>query len=76
MQTASASAPALPLMARQMDKVALVNSMNSTQGAHEQGQYYTCTRATRCAAPSGHPAMGAWLQKFQERATPACPAAS
>ncbi|WP_038162441.1 DUF1501 domain-containing protein [Verrucomicrobium sp. BvORR106] len=62
----------LPLMARQMDKVALVNSMNSTQGAHEQGQYYMHTSYT-LRSSIRHPAMGAWLQKFQERGNPSLP---
>ncbi len=62
----------LPLMARQMDKVALIHSMNSTQGAHEQGQYYMHTSYT-LRSSIRHPAMGAWLQKFQERGNPSLP---
>lgn len=62
----------LPLMAQQMDKVALINSMVSTQGAHEQGQYYMHTSYT-LRSSIRHPAMGAWLQKFQGRANPSLP---
>lgn len=62
----------LPLMAQQMDKVALINSMSSTQGAHEQGQYYMHTSYT-LRSSIRHPAMGAWLQKFQGRANPSLP---
>lgn len=62
----------LPLMARQMDKVAVINSMNSTQGAHEQGQYFMHTSYT-LRSSIRHPAMGAWLQKFQERGNPSLP---
>lgn len=62
----------LPLMARQMDKVALIHSLNSTQGAHEQGQYYMHTSYT-LRSSIRHPAMGAWLQKFQERGNPSLP---
>ncbi len=62
----------LPLMARQMDKVALVRSLNSTQGAHEQGNYYMHTSYT-LRSTIRHPAMGAWLQKFQGRGNPALP---
>ena len=62
----------LPLMARQMDKVALVNSMTSTQGAHEQGQYFMHTSYT-LRSSIRHPAMGAWLQKFQDRGNPSLP---
>ncbi len=62
----------LPLMSRQMDKVALFRSMSSTQGAHEQGQYYMRTSYT-LRSSIRHPAMGAWLQKFQERGNPTLP---
>ncbi len=62
----------LPLMAKQMNKVALINSMASTQGAHEQGQYYMHTSYT-LRSSIRHPAMGAWLQKFQERGNPTLP---
>src|SRR5205085_9153651 len=33
----------LPNLAKLMDKVAVINSLNSTQGAHAQGQYYMHT---------------------------------
>ena len=33
----------LPLLARQADKLALVRSMQSSQGAHEQGRYFMRT---------------------------------
>ncbi|MFZ4765280.1 MAG: DUF1501 domain-containing protein [Roseimicrobium sp.] len=62
----------LPLMARQMDKVALINSMISSQGAHEQGQYFMHTSYT-LRSSIRHPAMGAWLQKFQDRGNPSLP---
>lgn len=62
----------LPLVARQMDKLALVRSMTSTQGAHEQGQYYQHTSYTMRSSIR-HPSMGAWLQKFQDRGNPTLP---
>ena len=62
----------LPLMSRQMDKVALIRSMNSTQGAHEQGQYFMRTSYT-LRSSIRHPSMGAWLQKFQGRGNPTLP---
>jgi len=62
----------LPLMSRHMNKVALVRSMNSTQGAHEQGQYYMRTSYT-LRSTIRHPSMGAWLQKFQGRGNPSLP---
>jgi hypothetical protein len=55
-----------------MDKIALINSLNSTQGAHEQGQYYMHTSYT-LRSSIRHPAMGAWLQKFQDRGNPSLP---
>jgi hypothetical protein len=63
----------LPLMSRQMDKVALIRSMTSTQGAHEQGQYYMRTSYT-LRSSIRHPGMGAWLEKFQNRGNPTLPA--
>ncbi len=63
----------LPLMSRQMDKAAVIRSMNSTQGAHEQGQYYMRTSYT-LRSSIRHPSMGAWLEKFQNRGNPSLPA--
>lgn len=63
----------LPLMSRQMDKVALIRSMSSTQGAHEQGQYFMRTSYT-LRSSIRHPGMGAWLEKFQNRGNPTLPA--
>jgi hypothetical protein len=62
----------LPLMARQMNKVSLVRSMTSTQGAHEQGQYFQHTSYT-LRSSIRHPSMGAWLQKFQGKGNPTLP---
>lgn len=62
----------IPLLARQMDKLAVVRSMMSTQGAHEQGQYYQHTSYT-LRSSIRHPSMGAWLQKFQDRGNPTLP---
>ena len=62
----------LPLMARQMDKVSVIRSMQSTQGAHEQGQYFQRTSYT-LRSSIRHPSMGAWLQKFQEKGNPTLP---
>jgi len=62
----------LPLMARQADKIAIIRGMNSTQGAHEQGQYYQRTSYTQRSSIK-HPSMGAWLEKFQGRGNPTLP---
>ncbi|MEQ1751731.1 MAG: DUF1501 domain-containing protein [Prosthecobacter sp.] len=62
----------LPLMARQADKLAIIRSMASTQGAHEQGQYFQRTSYT-LRSSIRHPSMGAWLEKFQNRGNPTLP---
>ena len=48
-----------PMMAKQMHNVAVVNSLNSTQGAHEQGRYYMHTSYTLRGTVQ-HPHMGTW----------------
>lgn len=62
----------LPLLSRQAGKMAIVRSMTSTQGAHEQGQYYQRTSYTQRSSIK-HPSMGAWLEKFQGRGNPTLP---
>ncbi len=54
----------LPLLAKQMHHAAVINSLTSTQGAHEQGNYYMHTSYTQ-RGTIRHPAMGAWLNVFQ-----------
>jgi hypothetical protein len=63
----------LPLLARQMDKLALIRSMSSTQGAHVEGQYYQHTSYEKRSSIR-HPSMGAWLQCFQQKGNPSLPA--
>lgn len=55
-----------------MDRFAVINSMYSTQGAHEQGNYYMHTSYT-LRGTIRHPAMGAWLLKFQGKQNPMLP---
>ena len=62
----------IPLLARQADKLAVLRGMNSTQGAHEQGNYFMHTSYT-LRSSIRHPSMGAWLQKFQDRGNPTLP---
>lgn len=53
----------LPLLARHMDKVALIRSLSTTQGAHEQGKYLMHTGY----APRGtitHPSSGSWVSRL------------
>ena len=54
----------LPKTAQQMHHIAVLNSLSSTQGAHEQGNYYMHTAYT-LRGTIRHPAMGAWLNVFQ-----------
>lgn len=56
----------LPMLAKQTDKVALVRSLSTTQGAHEQGKYLMHTGY----APRGsvaHPSSGSWAAKLAGR---------
>ena len=48
-----------PSMAKQMDKVAVINSMNSTQGAHAQGRYFMHT-SYFMRGTIKHPDLGAY----------------
>lgn len=53
----------LPLLAKQMDKVAVIRSLQSNQGAHERGRYYMRT-AYNLRGTIQHPAMGAWILRL------------
>lgn len=55
----------LPKLAKQMDKVALIRSMNTTQGAHAQGRYYMRTGYTPRSSIV-HPTPGAWANRLIE----------
>ncbi|MFK7910545.1 MAG: DUF1501 domain-containing protein [Akkermansiaceae bacterium] len=58
----------LPGLAKHMDKVALIRSMTSTQGAHSQGRYYMRTGyAPRSSIV--HPSPGAWTNRLKEEST-------
>jgi hypothetical protein len=62
----------LPKTAKIMDKVCVVNSMTSTQGAHDQGTYMMKTSY----APRGtitHPTLGAWTMRLAGRLNPDIP---
>jgi hypothetical protein len=63
----------LPLTAKQMHHIAVVNSLTSTQGAHAQGNYFMHTSYT-VRSTIRHPSMGAWLTKYQGRSNPSLPA--
>jgi hypothetical protein len=56
----------MPALAKQMDKVALVRSFSTTQGAHEQGNYYMHSSYTMRGTIQ-HPGLGAWLLRHEGR---------
>ncbi|MCB1232257.1 MAG: DUF1501 domain-containing protein [Verrucomicrobiae bacterium] len=62
----------LPRLAKQMDKIALISSMSSTQGAHKQGNYFMHT-SYELRSSIRHPAMGAWLLKYRGKLNGALP---
>jgi hypothetical protein len=62
----------LPKTAGIMDKVCVINSMNSTQGAHEQGAYAMHT-SYNMLGTIRHPSLGAWVLKLGGRIHPELP---
>ena len=52
-----------PKIARQMDKIALINSMFNTQGAHREAQYLLTTGYERRGTVV-HPHFGSWVSKL------------
>jgi len=56
----------LPKLAAHMDKAAIINSLHSRTGAHDQGQYLMRTNYEKRGTIK-HPHMGAWLLKYQDR---------
>ena len=62
----------LPSLATQADKLAIVNSMTSTAGAHVQGNYFMHTSYDP-RATIRHPGLGAWALKYKGRMNPNLP---
>jgi hypothetical protein len=62
-----------PELARQMDKVAVINSLSSTQGAHAQGRYFMHT-SYFLRGTIRHPDLGAYTAKMLPRVNPLLPA--
>ncbi len=62
-----------PNLAQQMDKVALISSMFSSQGAHAQGQYFMHT-SYLLRGTIRHPSLGAWVSRMRGRLNPSLPA--
>jgi hypothetical protein len=61
-----------PLLARQMHHVAVVRSLSSNQGAHEQGNYFMHT-SYALRGTVKHPSLGAWMLRFSGRTNPTIP---
>jgi hypothetical protein len=55
-----------------MDKVCVINSMNSTQGAHEQGSYIMHT-SYNLRGTIKHPSLGSWVVRLGGRIHPELP---
>ena len=62
-----------PQMAKQMHHVSVVNSLNSTAGAHAQGRYYMHTGYT-LRGTVRHPDLGAWNSYHNGKRNPGLPA--
>jgi len=62
----------LPTLAQHADKMAIVNSLTSTAGAHQQANYLMHTSYEERATIK-HPGIGAWLLKFNGRLNPNLP---
>jgi hypothetical protein len=62
----------LPKTAKVMDKVCLIRSMNSTQGAHEQGSYVMHT-SYDSRGTIKHPSLGSWVLRLGGRIHPELP---
>ncbi|MFT6861995.1 MAG: hypothetical protein ACJAVK_000549 [Akkermansiaceae bacterium] len=56
--------PHLERTAKHADKMAIVRSMTSTQGAHAQGNYHIHTSYTERASIT-HPSLGSWANKLE-----------
>ena len=62
----------LPLLANRADKFAIVRSLTSTAGAHQQANYLMHTSYEE-RATIRHPGLGAWALKFHGRMNPNLP---
>ena len=62
----------LPKTAGVTDKMCVINSMNSTQGAHEQGSYIMHHSYAQRGTVK-HPALGSWVMKLGGRLNPEIP---
>lgn len=61
-----------PNMAKMMDRVCVINSMFSNQGAHAQGQYFMHT-GYNMRGTIKHPSLGAWVSRMRGKSNPTLP---
>ena len=62
----------LPRLAEQAPHIAIINSMLSASGAHQQANYLMHTAYAQRGTIK-HPAMGSWLVRLQDRLNPTLP---
>lgn len=62
----------LPSLAKRMDKMAIIRSMTSNQGAHEQGNYFMHTSYEQRGTIK-HPGLGAWLNAMSGKTNSTLP---
>ncbi len=62
----------LPTIGKQMDKLAVIRSLSSTQGAHEEGRYFMHSSYTK-RGTIVHPGIGSWLSKMDGNRNPNLP---
>jgi len=61
-----------PKLAEQADKICVINSMTSKQGAHEQAQYVMRT-SFEMRGTIQHPSVGAWMHRMVGRRNQSLP---
>jgi hypothetical protein len=77
-KTISTSAPGIQLgeylsrTAKHMHHAVVLRSLSSTQGAHEQGNYFMHT-SFQLRGTINHPSLGAWLSHFRGAGNPTLP---
>jgi hypothetical protein len=62
----------LPHTAKQMHHATVIRSLTSTQGAHQQGNYFLHT-SYQLRGTIRHPSLGAWLSHFRGDGNPMLP---
>lgn len=62
----------LPLLAKRMDKMAIIRSMYSNQGAHGPGEYFMHTSYVE-RGTIRHPGLGAWLNSMSGKTNSTLP---